>query len=61
MKSDFPRVMKLARIVPLYKSGDKTSPGKYRPISLTPIMKKIFESLIYENLVNHVENNNIMS
>ena len=52
--------MKIARIVPLYKSGDKTAPGYHLPISLTLIIAKIFESLIYDSLVSHVKINNIV-
>ena len=56
LESEIPRVMKLTRIVPLYKSENKTT-----PISLIPTTVKIFESLIYDHLVHHVESNNLMS
>ena len=35
-----------AAIVPIYKSGDKSLPSNYHPISLTPILMKIFERVI---------------
>ena len=41
-----PECLKTAAIVPIYKSGDKSQPSNYRPISLTPIIMKIFERVI---------------
>ena len=41
-----PEYLKRATIVPIYKSGDKSLPSNYRPISLTPILMKIFERVI---------------
>ena len=41
-----PDCFKRAAIVPIYKSGDKLLPSNYSPISLTPILMKIFERVI---------------
>ena len=41
-----PEWLKRAAIVPIYKSGDKSLPSNYRPISLTPILMKISERVI---------------
>ena len=41
-----PECLKRAAIFPIYKSDDKSLPSNYRPISLTPILKKIFEKVI---------------
>ncbi len=37
----------LANINPLFKTGDRTNPSNYRPISLTSIPCKIFEHIPY--------------
>ena len=50
-----PNGMKRANVKPLFKSGEKTSPANYRPVSLTPIIIKIFEKNIKKRIEEHVE------
>ena len=57
---DVPEKMKMANVSPLYKSGDKTCPSNFRPVSVTPIIAKMFEGIMYDNIVSHINNNNIM-
>ena len=42
----FPRSMKIARVSPVCKKGTRTDPGNYRPISVLPILSKVFEKLV---------------
>ena len=35
---------KMSRVTPIFKSGDKTDPGNYRPISILSSIMKVFES-----------------
>ena len=39
--------MKIAKIIPLYKSGDNQSHCNYRPISILPSLSKILEKTVY--------------
>ena len=52
-----------ASIVPVYKGGnkDRSSVENYRPVSLTSICCKIMEHIIYSNVMNHLQTNNILS
>ena len=48
----FPADFKCAKVIPIYKDGDQSDPSNYRPISLLPIIGKIFERLIYNRIVS---------
>ena len=49
----FPIKWKIAKIVPIFKSGDKTNVKNYRPISILSVFGKILESLVYQNLFHY--------
>jgi retron-type reverse transcriptase len=55
-----PDFCKLARIVPIYKSGDKADHKNYRPISILPAISKIFEKLTLTRLLSFIRQNNIL-
>ena len=46
----FPNEMKIAKVVLIYKGGDKTSFTNYRPISLLSQFSKILEKLFMNRL-----------
>ena len=46
-----PSRLKTAAIVPVYKGGGPSSPSNYRPISLTPILMKIFERVVRKQVI----------
>lgn len=48
---------KIAKVVPIFKSGDKNSPKNYRPISLTCICCKLLEHIIASHIYRHLETN----
>ena len=54
-ESTFPKELKLADITPVYKKDDKTSKINYRPVSVLPAVSKIFERLLQEQLVRHMD------
>lgn len=57
----FPELCKQAKVIPVYKKGSSNFMGNYRPISLLPILGKIFEKLYCRRLVSFLDQNNIMS
>lgn len=46
----YPNCLKYAKVIPIYKSGEKTSCSNYRPISVLPAINKIFERLLFKRL-----------
>jgi hypothetical protein len=50
-----PNIWKQANVSPIFKKGDKTSTGNYRPVSLTSQICKLCEKLVRERVVNHLE------
>ena len=51
----FPDVLKVAKVIPVFKSGSRKLLNNYRPISLLPFLSKMFEKVIYNQLLNHFE------
>ena len=47
----YPRKLKLAKIIPIFKADDVEDPNNYRPISLLSNFNRIFEKLIYVRIV----------
>ena len=52
----FPASFRLANITPVFKQGSRNQRENYRPISILPIISKIFEKLICRQLSNHFDN-----
>ena len=41
-----PSKLKHAKVIPVYKTGDRTEPGNYRPISLLSVFNRLFKRLM---------------
>ena len=57
----FPNNLKIAKVVPLFKSGDSELPTNYRPISVLTYFSKIFEKVLYGRLNDYFTKNNLLS
>ena len=49
-KSDFPQNLKLADITPAYKKNDPLDKTNYRPVSILPVVSKIFERIMQKQV-----------
>ena len=54
VEGKIPTAWKKAEVRPIFKKGSKTSPGNYRPVSLTSIVCKLYEGFIRDKLFNHL-------
>ena len=59
--SIFPDCLKSALVTPIFKKGDPTDPANYRPISSLPILSKIFEKVLKQQIMNFIEKHNKLS
>ena len=59
--SKLPYEWKLGHITAIFKKGNKSEPGNYRPISLTSILCKILESIIRDHIMTYMLANNLFS
>ena len=57
---EYPVQLKIAKVIALYKKGEKYNPGNYRPISLLSCLNKLFEKILCKRLVRFLENNHIL-
>ena len=51
---------KTAKVNSLHKKGKNTEPKNFRSVSLLPILSKIIEIVIYNQLIEHLEKHNIL-
>ena len=56
-----PRLWKEAKVTCIFKKGDKSNPGNYRPVSLTSVLCKTLEKVVREAIMNHLNSHNLLS
>lgn len=56
----FPEVLKTALVIPVHKRGPNDNPDNFRPISLLPIIGKIFEKLLKGQIEAYVSGANLL-
>ena len=55
-----PIQLKTAKVVPIFKSGDKHNFSNYRPISLLSSISKLLEKLVAKQMVGYLNKNKIL-
>lgn len=55
-----PQSLKTAKVIPVYKKGERTSPDNYRPISLLSTFDKILEKLMHKRLHSFLQQHSIL-
>lgn len=47
-----PNLLKIAKVMPIYKKNCRTDINNYRPVSILPVLSKVYEKLFYNRLRN---------
>ena len=56
-----PRSWKQAIVIPLHKKDDPTVASNFRPVTLVPVISKIVERLVHEQLTTYLSDNHIFT
>ena len=56
----YPSKLKIAKIMPIFKSDDESDANNYRPISLLPNFNRIFEKIMYKRMTSYIEQHNLL-
>lgn len=56
----FPSCLKIAKVIPVFKSGNKTDVSNYRPISILSTFSKILEKLICKRTRTFLDKNSVL-
>ena len=56
----FPNLWKLAKVIPLFKKEDPLLAKNYRPVSLLPILSKILEKVVFQQVMAYLDQNELL-
>ena len=54
-KGEYPNLLKIAKVLPIFKKGSKSQVSNYRPISVLSCINKIFEKILAKRIYSFLE------
>ena len=57
----FPKILKTAKVLPIFRKGNAKNISNYCPISLLPSISKSYERAIYDRTILFFDRNNILA
>ena len=57
--SIFPSPWKISKVIPLHKKLDPLDPSNYRPVAILPIISKVLERIIFDQIVEYFDLNQL--
>ena len=60
MQGIFPDAFKLAKVIPVFKKGQRNECSNYRPISLLSNLGKLLEKVVHRQLYNFLDHENLL-
>ena len=61
LKGAVPSEMKISKVIPIFKNGNKEVCKNYRPVALLPVFSKIIERLVYNRLFRYFTKHKLLS
>ena len=55
-----PDRMKIARVIPIFKSGDSSLLTNYRPVPVLPVFSKLLEKVVYNRILKYLDKHGIL-
>ena len=59
-QGSFPTEWKEANVTPVPKSGDMQILNNYHPVSVIPVIAKVFEAIVHQQLYDYLEKHGIL-
>ena len=53
---NFPDSLKMANVTPVFKKEDPLDKSNYRPVNILPLLSKVYERVIYNQLSEYSNN-----
>ena len=60
-RSDIPHHWKHSIVHPIFKSGNPSDPTNFRPISIVPVIMKVVERVIHQQLYRYLSQNHLLA
>ena len=59
-EQQFPDSWKKIKVIPLHKNGDTLDPKNYRPVAIIPILSKVLERVMFNQIIKYLSENNLL-
>ena len=56
----FPDDLKIGKVSPVHKSGNRDDLNNYRPITVLPKIARVFERLLYDQMYTYLDENKLL-
>lgn len=60
LSGTFPDQLKISKVIPIFKSNNKMVVSNYRPITNSPLISKVIEKCVKNQLIEHLDDNSTL-
>lgn len=57
----YPKCLKISKVIPIHKKGSRDDLNNFRPISLVPVISKVVEKVMADQITKYFESNSLFS